>query len=462
MWALTNPGIAIYLFRRQLQDLEKSYISAANGFPSLLRDFIDNKFAKVDLNKKQVKFRNGGPRRNSWSGGSVIHLCHLSKGENDLAGFEGQEIHVLVMDEVCDFTQKEFEFLRSRMRLGAWKPPEDSPFNIKDYFPRILMCTNPGGRGHQFFKSGWVDLGEPYKTYQMDDENGGMRRMYISSRVYDNRILMENDPHYIAKLKSSADKSRVKALLYGDWNISENGIVADSWSYDYNVIPPFDIPSNWYVDRCFDWGSSSPYATIYFAESNGESVELKDGRRVVFPRGTIFAIQEHYGAKPGEQNTGLRISDIEIGKRMKEFEDINLEGVNIHPGPADDTIWGRSNKDKAVIDDMMLGYFGREVYDPNQLFKEFRRGKGTRKEGFALIRNMLESAHDFFTGTMERPGLFIFSNCKNIIATVPTLPRNPKDPDDSDPRGEDHLADVIRYKLLSKKQDFQVITASVF
>ncbi len=463
IWALTNPGIAIYLFRKQLQDLEKSYISAANGFPSVLRDFIDNGFVKVDLNKKKIMFKNGGAKRNSYIGGSIIHLCHLQKGENDLRGYEGQEIHALILDECCDFSQKEISFLRSRLRLGSWSMPDDSPFKqYKNYFPRMLMTTNPGGVGHAFLKSEWVDIAPPYTVVQMPPEKGGMRHIFIRSLVQDNTKIMEEEPNYINVLKGSNDKTRVRALLYGDWNISESGILAESWSYDDNIIEPFEIPSSWRIDRCMDWGSSSPFAITYFAESDGTSVKLFNGETRIFPKGTLFLIDELFGCDPTDPSKGLRLDDYKIGQMIKEHEDAYLSKYNVVPGNADGAMWQKSNKNKAIIDDINEGFFGRVIYNNEQLFLRFDKPAGSRKAGFALIRNLLEGAQAINKGDMERKGLYVFSNCKYTIQTVPMLQRSPKDPDDSDPYGNDHIADTMRYRVLAKNFVARTINASVY
>lgn len=49
----------------------------------------------------------------------------------------------------------------------------------------------------------------------------------------------------------------------------------------------------------------------------------------------------------------------------------------------------------------------------------------------------------------EKPGLFIFNICQCFIDTVPILPRDEIDPDDADTDAEDHIADEVRYKVLS-------------
>lgn len=53
---------------------------------------------------------------------------------------------------------------------------------------------------------------------------------------------------------------------------------------------------------------------------------------------------------------------------------------------------------------------------------------------------------------MERPGFFVFSNCFHTIRTLPNLEPDPANVEDIDSNGEDHLYDVIRYKILSKSK----------
>jgi hypothetical protein len=50
---------------------------------------------------------------------------------------------------------------------------------------------------------------------------------------------------------------------------------------------------------------------------------------------------------------------------------------------------------------------------------------------------------------METPALFVFTNCHHTIRTVPNLEPDPKNMEDIDSNGEDHLYDVLRYRILS-------------
>jgi hypothetical protein len=48
------------------------------------------------------------------------------------------------------------------------------------------------------------------------------------------------------------------------------------------------------------------------------------------------------------------------------------------------------------------------------------------------------------------PGLYVFSNCKAFIRTMPLLQYDDVNPEDVDTNGEDHVADEVRYFCMSR------------
>ena len=79
----------------------------------------------------------------------------------------------------------------------------------------------------------------------------------------------------------------------------------DVWQAQVHVLEPFPIPAPWRIDRTFDWGSSRPFAVLWWAEADGVT-RTDDGR--AFPRGTVFCINELYGWN-GVPNQGLRLTN---------------------------------------------------------------------------------------------------------------------------------------------------------
>ena len=78
--------------------------------------------------------------------------------------------------------------------------------------------------------------------------------------------------------------------------------------------------------------------------------------------------------------------------------------------------------------------------------------RGTTVQGtpqgrsWELMRRML---HNFVY--REGPGLFVFDTCAQFIRTVPSIPRDERDMDDVDTDTEDHVADEVRYRCLTRK-----------
>ena len=120
----------------------------------------------------------------------------------------------------------------------------------------------------------------------------------------------------------------------------------DVWQAQVHVLEPFPIPAPWRIDRTFDWGSSRPFAVLWWAEADGVT-RTDDGR--AFPRGTVFCINELYGWN-GVPNQGLRLTNTQIAERILEREAATNYRARIRPGRADtqifDVINGRSIADE--------------------------------------------------------------------------------------------------------------------
>ena len=95
---------------------------------------------------------------------------------------------------------------------------------------------------------------------------------FIPARVYDNRILMEQDSGYVDFLRGLPEDLR-RAWLDGDWDVFA-GQVFREWRNDpahyadrrfTHVIDPFPIPDGWRRYRTLDWGYTKPFAIGYDA-----------------------------------------------------------------------------------------------------------------------------------------------------------------------------------------------------
>lgn len=74
----------------------------------------------------------------------------------------------------------------------------------------------------------------------------------------------------------------------------------------------------------------------------------------------------------------------------------------------------------------------------------FLKGDNTRLPGKMQLHERLKFGED------GRPMLYVFSNCRAFIRTIPSLVYDARKPEDIDTAGEDHVYDETRYFLMCR------------
>ena len=413
--AMQFPGVQIYLFRRQYSELVKNHLEGPCGFRALLEPYLRRKFCRIATAPPAIRFANG----------STIHLCHC-RFDSDVTRFQGAEIHVLMMDELTHFSENVYRFLRGRCRL-----PEMLRRAAQNRLPLILCGANPGGPGHNWVKRTFIDVAEPYAIRRMENGEGGMLRQYIPAKLEDNPSLNKAD--YEARLSGLKSPFLVRAMLDGSWDIVAGGMWDDVWNPEIHVVPPFEIPMSWRIDRSFDWGASKPYSVGFWAESDGSDVQLPDGSTLHTVRGDLFRIAEIYGWN-GRPNEGSGDSPRTVASLILEKErSLGLRG-RVKPGPADNSIF----------DSAGCASIASEMERAGVRWMRSDKTPGSRRRGWVLFRQLLCNAKN-----KEAPSLRVFSCCTHFIRTIPVLQRSERDADDIDTTAEDHTADETRYRILA-------------
>lgn len=416
LYCLAVPGIQVYLFRRSSKDLKNNHLYGEAGFLAMLSSYILSRSVRVNENEGKIFFTNG----------AVIHLCHCQH-EKDRINYQGDEIHILLIDELTHFTETIYTFLRSRVRAGANLV---TPLLVG----RIICGSNPGGIGHNWVKRMFLKGRKKYDIERMPKTEGGMLRQFIPAKLEDNPHL--DTETYEGQLYGLSDPALVKAMRMGDWDIVSGGMFDDIWNSetaDKIVIPAFRIPSNWSVNRAFDWGSSKPFSVGWWAEANGEAVTLRDGTRRSFYPGTKIRVHEWYGCKKGQSNVGLKMLAKEVARGIKERE--KQFKFKVEPGPADASIFDTVNG-MCIADDMSAEGIS---------WTEADKSPGSRINGAEIVRSRLKAS---LTYPMEEPGCFTFDHNRNFIDLTPILPRDETKTDDVDTESEDHIWDETRYEFL--------------
>lgn len=315
---------------------------------------------------------------------------------------------------------------------------------------KYRATTNPYGVGHNWVKARFgLPIPETRMVGQVipgEGETNAERmsnaRVAIRGRLRENIVLLHADPNYENKLRQAArNPSELAAWVDGSWDITAGGMFDDLWDPKVHVVERFPIPKSWRVDRTFDWGSSKPWSVGFWAESDGSTVELPDGRIIHTVRGDLYRVAELYGWT-GTPNEGTKETARQIARKIRKAEAKLFPTRRVKPGPADSSIFSVEN-DNDISRDMAAEKVRWTAAD---------KRPGSRKLGWEKIREMLVSAKPNDDGSpREEPGIFVFTNCRQFIRTVPVLPRDDKDLDDVNTDAEDHIADEVRYKVFNRK-----------
>lgn len=339
----------------------------------------------------------------------------------DRTNYQGKRYDFIDFDELTHFTWDEYSYLFSRNR------PNGS--GTRCY---IRAQANPGGVGHGWVKERFITPAPPMTTIYEEfavvfpdghTEKKRRSRIFVPSSVFDNKILLKNDPEYITRLAALPENEK-KALLYGDWD-SFSGQVFTEWrnnpdGYENHigthVINPFIMPKSWKVYRGFDFGYSRPFSVGWYGVDH-------DGR--------MYRVRELYGC--GETpNEGVRWEPSKIAEKILEIEkeDPNLRGRYI-TGIADPSIFDESRGESVGA---MMERAG--VY--------FEKADNTRIAGKMQIHNRLAFDED------GMPMLYVFKTCRHFIRTVPALVYSSTDVEDVDTAAEDHIYDEVRYVAMER------------
>ena len=370
------------LLRRTMPELRNNHIRP-------LRQELHG-YAKYNQDERSFVFPNGSRL--------LLGYCD---NEGDLLQYQGQEFDFIIYEEATHFPEAWITFINTSLRTTR-----------TDFRPRVYYTTNPGGVGHEYIKRLFIDRN--FKENEKPEDY-----VFIQASVYDNKVLMEANPEYIDMLKALPEHKR-KAHLDGCWDVYEGQVFEefrnDSAHYEdrqyTHVINPFTPPKEWRIWRSFDFGYSKPFSCAWWAVDY-------DGR--------IYRILELYGCVKNEPDVGVKWSPDEIFKEIARIESEHewLKGKRID-GVADPAIWDKSH-----------GVSIAETAEKYGVY--FEKGDHERLAGWMQVHYRLQFDENGI------PMMYIFSNCKAFIRTIPTLMYDQHKPEDIDTKLEDHVADETRY-----------------
>lgn len=342
--------------------------------------------------------------------GARLRFAYLER-DSDAEAYQGHSYTRLYVEEIGNFpSERPILKLMATLRSGAGVPVG------------FRATGNPGGPGHQWVKSRYIDPA-PFGFRIIKDTLSGLERVYIPSRVSDNKYLGES---YVQQLKASGSAQLVRAWLEGDWSVID-GAFFDCWSQEKHVVRPFEVPRDWLRFRSADWGSAKPFSIGWWAVV-GDDHEHDGG---VLPRGALLRYREWYGRNG--PNEGLKFTAEEVASGILAR---TPQGEKITYGVLDPAAFAVDGGPSIAERMGKVGvHFGRA--DNKRVAQKGALG------GWDQMRARMK-------GIDGVPMLYVFSTCTDFIRTVPALQHDPDKPEDLDTDGEDHAADEARYACMSR------------
>ena len=410
-------------------------------------------FPRAQFNKSHMRW--------DWPSGEVLFFRHML---NPAAywNYHGHEYPWIGWEELANWANDEcFKAMISCCRSSTYGVPR-----------MVRSTTNPYGVGHNWIKERYKLHGQWWKTIVQEhprDLQGHEEpsRCAIHGHLRENKILLRADPDYESTIIASAtSEAKAEAWLRGSWDFVAGGMFDDVWDSEKNIVPRFEVPHSWRLDRSFDWGSSRPFSVGWWAQSDGSDLLLSDGRVVSTVRGDLFRVREWYGFS-GKPNEGKRMLAVDIAKEIIEREIRwgwrTPTTRRVQAGPADSSIYTEENG-MCIARDMAKACRVQGEMHLGVQWRPADKSPGSRKRGWEMVRKMMRNAHPEEAGPRESPGLFVVGQeCEQFLRTMFAIPRDERDLDDLDTSAEDHIADEVRYRVSAMGGEIrQAITTGIY
>ena len=268
-----NPGFGAVIFRRTYPEIKQE-----KGLWETASELYGAFPGGTSVNETDLK--------HTFKTGATIRFAHLQH-EKTKYNYKSSQIAYLGFDELTSFTEGQFWYLLSRNR------------SVSGIKPCVRACTNPQPGWVADLIDWWIhsdDEDNEQYGYPIESRAGVLRYFargtddaliwgdtpdevlqqaphlmeteaidprhfvksltFIPATVYDNQILLQQNPEYLANLQMQAEEERDR-LLGGNWlrKVSSGEVFDKS---DFSVIPRGEVPSRIQWSRHWDLAGTKP------------------------------------------------------------------------------------------------------------------------------------------------------------------------------------------------------------
>ena len=240
------PRSTSVIFRSTLDEVKENHIEKFHEeVPGELFSFRGG-------NRPEIRWRDP---LNGKLTGSRTRFAYLSH-EKDKYQHKGNEYDLIIFEESTHYTESQVLYLCHRLRTIL---PYSRPF--------ALMPSNPGQRGHFWYKRVFVD-----RNYDSDRHEHAGGFAFVQSKVEDNRVLTRSDPLYVARLDRLPEPDR-------SWQKEGNfaagaGLALHELNRGVHLVDFFLPPPHWPCWGAFDWGFDHLWSFGYYT-ANEDGIVFK-------------------------------------------------------------------------------------------------------------------------------------------------------------------------------------------
>lgn len=270
------PEYSGIFFRKTYTQLQKSNDSPITKSHAMFRPLG----GKFNSSKHQWKFPSG----------ATIEFGHLPHEGSEL-NYQGPAYHRVAFDELTQFSEHQYTYLFSRMRMLKAFPIRMG----------IRAASNPGGPGHSWVKARFIsaDAEKAIQAINYDQPSpkgfifwSAPNRAFVPARVADNPSLDIED--YITRMRTNLSTLLRQRLLNGDWSAVEDAAIRIDWLRYYKMqdqmIIVMDVHGRTTV--AIDVRKCRRFASIDTAGTSQDKADQRKGKEASW---SVIQIWDYWG-----------------------------------------------------------------------------------------------------------------------------------------------------------------------
>lgn len=409
----TSTGHALYL-RREMPMLREVMSRCKKDFKKVIPD-ADKYWKATD---KTYEFPNG----------YRYTFGHMENAE-DWEKYQGWQLSCILWDELCTFTEKQFDMMDTWCRPAAGS-------NLSAI---MRAGANPIGEGRQWVKKRFaitkgkrVNEFEKTVTVEIEDEGGNRHKVtdrrsfaYYHILVTDNKSV--DQAAYLASFEGKP-ASVVKALRDGDFDAATGDLVGYSWDDDVHVAKPFRFPSIRTRFSACHYSYAGSTALWFECDYDGNLTCYRD-----------LHLKQHTAEMFAER---MRELEEESGEWSRDKDRGSKLTLVLGPG----SVWPKAGQRGPSVSETFrkAGFYVRAADDNLQSAADQIRARLLRRSAHPTIKD------DRGKPALIVPGLRFFTSCFDALEQIPSMTADKNDPDVPDPKVEASAYRALCYACMSR------------